>query len=682
MIIKNLFYKIYNENKLNFFLISILIIFLVFFLFNYNNTYPNIFGDRDFLRAKNLLSNFQFYGAEINDGYGLRIPGGFLNYYLFFLTKIFKVPEIIYLVNFLFIIISLLLFSFSISKIFNNLTAIITATLLITSENLFSQLIITWNPTFGFAFYLLSLTFFLNFISTNKKSWLLFTLIFSALAAQFHLTFVILTFFIFVENFFTKRLKFHTLFIYIFIVFFVCYLPFIYKILFLDPSILENYIIYFKDIENITNSHLNLKYFIILFFKSISFVQVSSVIETQIPFFLIVFIIWGLVIANKQSSQIEIRKYKYLISSIIFCLLIIMIFFIYKSGDIFVGVKHRYSMFISPLYALLCAFSLNILFNYYLKIKKNFLLIIFFIFICSFKILIMMGIIYKENKYFFNTNYNILTYKEKYNILEKINFLYNTDSNYLIKNLSFSEIKKKKFVPFNLSMQYILEVYDFEYNSKNKNLENCLLVLYKKDKYRNKIESYEISYLKKIFYNDARILNIENFKNFMFINYKMDDGYCINNVTNHYILTKDEKKSLEKNSLNNSSINIFKNDNSIDYFFNIKGVDNKPIDIYLKLSTLKKNKIISVELISKRLRNSATELNGFWKKTTIVSPKLLLLDKNKNLYSYSFFNGEVGNKITTPLEIKIENDGNINITDMEIFFSYKINNLEKKIKIQ
>ncbi len=293
-----------------------------------------------------------------------------------------------------------------------------------------------------------------------------------------------------------------------------------------------------------------------------------------------------------------------------------------------------------------------------------------------------MGIIYKENKYFFNTNYNILTYKEKYNILEKINFLYNTDSNYLIKNLSFSEIKKKKFVPFNLSMQYILEVYDFEYNSKNKNLENCLLVLYKKDKYRNKIESYEISYLKKIFYNDARILNIENFKNFMFINYKMDDGYCINNVTNHYILTKDEKKSLEKNSLNNSSINIFKNDNSIDYFFNIKGVDNKPIDIYLKLSTLKKNKIISVELISKRLRNSATELNGFWKKTTIVSPKLLLLDKNKNLYSYSFFNGEVGNKITTPLEIKIENDGNINITDMEIFFSYKINNLEKKIKIQ
>ena len=48
----------------------------------------------------------------------------------------------------------------------------------------------------------------------------------------------------------------------------------------------------------------------------------------------------------------------------------------------------------------------------------------------------------------------------------------------------------------------------------------------------------------------------------------------------------------------------------------------------------------------------------------------------------SFFNGEVGNKITTPLEIKIENDGNINITDMEIFFSYKINNLEKKIKIQ
>ena len=206
------------------------------------------------------------------------------------------------------------------------------------------------------------------------------TIILSALAAQFHLTFVILTFFIFVENFFTKRVKFQTLFLYILFVFFICYLPFIYKILILDPSILENYILYFKDIENITNSSLNLKYFIILFFKSISFVQVSSVINTQIPFFLIVFTIWGLVIASKQSSQTEIARYKYLISSIIFCLLIPMIFFIYKNagnGIINVGIKDRYSMFISPLYALLCAFSLNVIFNYYSKSKKKFLFIYF-----------------------------------------------------------------------------------------------------------------------------------------------------------------------------------------------------------------------------------------------------------------------------------------------------------------
>ena len=44
--------------------------------------------------------------------------------------------------------------------------------------------------------------------------------------------------------------------------------------------------------------------------------------------------------------------------------------------------------------------------------------------------------------------------------------------------------------------------------------------------------------------------------------------------------------------------------------------------------------------------------------------------------------GEVGDKITTPLEIKIENDRNFNINDMEIIFSYKINNLEKNIKLQ
>ena len=108
--------------------------------------------------------------------------------------------------------------------------------------------------------------------------------------------------------------------------------------------------------------------------------------------FLIVFTIWGLVIASKQSSQTEIARYKYLISSIIFCLLIPMIFFIYKNagnGIINVGIKDRYSMFISPLYALLCAFSLNVIFNYYSKSKKKFFIYLFFILVCSFKILIV-----------------------------------------------------------------------------------------------------------------------------------------------------------------------------------------------------------------------------------------------------------------------------------------------------
>ena len=116
-------------------------------------------------------------------------------------------------------------------------------------------------------------------------------------------------------------------------------------------------------------------------------------------------------------------------------------------------------------------------------------------------------------------------------------------------------------------MQYIIEMYDFEYNNNKKNLEIFLLILNKKNKYKNKTENYEISYLTKIF--NAKILNVKNYSNFMLINYKMNDGYCINNVSNHYILTKDEK-SLEKNSLMNSSINIFKGDNSVDYFLILK----------------------------------------------------------------------------------------------------------------
>ena len=79
----------------------------------------------------------------------------------------------------------------------------------------------------------------------------------------------------------------------------------------------------------------------------------------------------------------------------------------------------------------------------------------------------MMNIIYKENKYFFNTNYNYLTYKEKYNILREINSEYNTDSNYLMKKLIFFRYKKISF-PSIYQCIYIIEMYDFEYNNNKK----------------------------------------------------------------------------------------------------------------------------------------------------------------------------------------------------------------------
>ena len=79
-----MFLKKYDLDKLNIGILIVLSIFLLLiYLISFNEFNYYLFGDRDLSKAKNLLSEFQIFGAEMNHQEGARVPGGFLYYYSF-----------------------------------------------------------------------------------------------------------------------------------------------------------------------------------------------------------------------------------------------------------------------------------------------------------------------------------------------------------------------------------------------------------------------------------------------------------------------------------------------------------------------------------------------------------------------------------------------------------------------
>ena len=672
------FLKNKNKNSIILILNILLICSLILYCFYFDYSYDYIFGDRELLRGKNLFKDFQFYGSEIGGAFGSRVPGGFLSYYLYLLTFLFKDPAVVYLINFLLISSSLIFFSYSASKIFDKFAATVAAILLITSYDVISQLIISWNPTFGFGFYLFGISFFMNWLVKKNNLWLIFSIIFISLSAQFHLTYLLFIFVIIIDNFFSKRIKFQKLFLYTTLIFIASYSPLIYKILLIDKqSIILSYVEYFKTFDLTSKNDLNLKKLINFAFKSISFVQVSDFIKLKIPFMLGISVIWASILLYKKKKIYEIKKLKYLLFVICLFYIFIGIYFFNRENIISIGVTDRHILFISPLYSILSGFSLSIIFNHYYKLKYKYLISISILLFLILKIVAFNLIVIKGNKLYFH--YDFLTYKEKKNFIKKINLEYNTSSSYLLKNLSFSVGNKDQAKILFLPMQYMIETFDFKFDKNKKNLSNCLIIINKNEKLR---ENY-FNYLNNSIYNLDKIYNVFDQKKFIIIEYKTLDNFCINNTTNHYILSEDEKISLNK--LYKSKpfvVKIIREKDNSQYFFNIVDKENKPIDIYIKLNFDTKMNQFNSELISKRLRNSFTLLNGFWESTKIDDPKLIIKDNNGDFHSYNYFKGELGNKITTPLKIFIKNPVNFNILNSKIFFTYKKNNLEKIIRLQ
>jgi hypothetical protein len=679
-------------------ILVLIVLSLCLFSLNYENSFDWIFGDRALLRAKYLLENFQIYAAEINEAQGARVPGGFLYYYLYILVTLFQKPEIIYLINLIFIFLSLVFFFNSIIKIFNYKIAVFSILFLITPPDLIRQIFINWNPTFGFGFYIFAFSFFINFVHDNKKKWLILSLIFISLSIQIHLSFLAFLFFLIFENFYTKRVNNFFLFKSIIFTFLFAYSPLIIYYIFINkPDSIQLYSAFFNNDQSIGIPN-NILYLILNFFiKFSSFSNFKSFTLIELPILQIFIGFYTFMILKKINHTFN-KKFLYLlISNIVLFFVVALIISLREQDANHFGLNGRYALFYLPLYSLFMGLSVNIIIEYFLS-KKKYIIPLLILCLILTKILIFNILII--TKYYYAGNNEYITYRLKNDIINSINSKFNTNSEFLLNNLSFLEFKESKIDFLSMPMQYQIENFEFNKNLNNKELSNCIFVLLKNDSYIDnlktllKMDMLNNENKKKLIFNHIyfnknfikpvyldSILNVIEKNNFYIIIYAINNGSCYNNVKNPYILSPDESESLQILSRKKLDDTHFVKDNALKFFFNILDEKNKPIDISIQIYNDKKSKKTKSKIVSKRLRNYYTKLDGFYEKTRIKNPKLIITDQNNKKLVYSYYNEILGEKVTTPLTINLDEFSfNIN-KNYDILFKYTVNEEEKIIKL-
>ena len=116
------------------------------------------------------------------------------------------------------------------------------------------------------------------------------------------------------------------------------------------------------------------------------------------------------------------------------------------------------------------------------------------------------------------------------------------------------------------------------------------------------------------------------------------------------------------------------------YYLNINGALNKPIDLSLEIYKELKNNVIKSRIVSKRLRNHITILNGFWEKTSIEKPQLVFQNNVGENVKFNYYNEILGDIITTPLTINLDGILWDKIDTYNLYFTYILEG--KKINIQ
>jgi hypothetical protein len=683
-----------NLNNFNISLICILSIIILLLTYSISDFIIDIFGDRDLVRADNLFSSFETFGADFGMQGGRRIPGGFNYYYINFLFLFSKNILIINYISYLFSVLSIW---FLAKKNFEHLNLsgfLITIIIFLSSDTFVYQAKKFWNPSLGLPFITISLIFFYNFLKSFSLKNLFFFFLFSFLATQFHISFIsipILGLIFFIIYFREYWLKIIVIF---FIAILISYLPLIIDLLFNTFSNYENdYEIiknnhhkfqlgFFKFLQNeifsrFFNLNLDLSFFeiliissllvlsaftlfafqrkiimlikskfeLLIFFSLVFLLIITSLFAKNLgiykfSFFLIFFILstisYAILVINKNQIfiddlTIKIINFKTLIFLSIILLSSIGYIISYSSVNIIIGDSSRYSLVILPLYALLIGYFLSIILSWSKPKKKlNFLIQALIIILLLVKLFIFYNTAINNSK-----NHLEYNYLNKKNIIEILNNEFELSKKDFLNNVSFYIYKNKKIKNLSKpSFEYFINnfVEDYEYKSNK-----CYLVI---------INTFSNDYKNENFTKLLRELNsldylANTFKDDFNDHYKFENffivrsepnlaGGCPKGLLNDYIISKKEKETY--NFLNKKESNKFyKTKLGNTFKYYLKILEkNMNYPLNILFEIIKIENEINIILHSKSLRNSDTFLNGFWDETHLLNPKLIFKDYSNN----------------------------------------------------
>tara|TARA_B100000989_G_scaffold231667_1_gene178464 strand:- start:1712 stop:3817 length:2106 start_codon:yes stop_codon:yes gene_type:complete len=685
--------KKYDLDKLNIGILIVLSIFLLLiYLISLNEFNYYLFGDRDLNKAKNLLNDFQFFGAEMNHQEGARVPGGFLYYYLFIIQKIFG-PEInkVYYICSLLNLTSFIFFLYALNKNINNLKIILlTLIIFLTSSDFVEYFFRFWNPSLGLFFLIMSYSFFTLFLKNFNIKFFYISITFTLISGQFHLTYLLpgIFYFLFWITKFYKKIKISYIFI-IILIFSIIYGPSIYNNYSKINQNFNNYetelvseieIQQTKNIQKENNKKSiklhdiiewdkDLKIYEALISKIHKNIKLIGSYDSGVQQFNISIILILLLVFYLSNNNFSKNRDNFFLSWLTYFLFIIFLFYIlylYTYGVHAIGTSGRYNIFILPIMAFILSKIIADISSYY-NFKK-----IFFLF-NLFLLIKVISVFYVLKTDVYPRDLQKFKYKK---IIEKSLSKKNIDKETALSKIIFLNLDK-------LVMDYQIKNSNYiksrtPQNSKDMYNENCYALIWTGDSSNtNKINLRDL-----VFFEKRKITKYENLGQFLLIEFK-DKINCPNNLSNDYIKNNDEKKIEE--GLSNLEVNkIYKINN--EYYGKIKNLSNNSLPLNFKFGFKdfkdERDEQKKLFFLSSKQFRSNTILKGYYGGYTLESIKILFLDNQENLIhenKYENINlGLPNNFYKSPIYLFLENSNNLSYNKIAISLNLYDNNLTQK----
>jgi hypothetical protein len=260
------------------------------------------------------------------------------------------------------------------------------------------------------------------------------------------------------------------------------------------------------------------------------------------------------------------------------------------------------------------------------------------------------------------------SYAKKKLVIDSINDLYGNDENFLLNNVAYAEMETDNNLIFGGPFRrfhfeyYINNLPNNNFKKDNVTSDKCILILSAlfKTGFSTANDFYINNFLKenKTFQVGSNLYYINNFQKkdgYYLVEYDKDT-ICINNLRSAFVFTDKEKKSnVILNDMRVDEVKSFEDINFKTFIFKINDEGSPyPIDIMISLKS--QDNDLFINITSKRLRNKDSATNGYWEKTFIKFPEIILISKKDEfIISKKITNDSLGDVITTPLSLNLKN---------------------------